>query len=81
MDDKAFLAMNNNLKNTKHFHHLHHYLQLYKELSGIFTTSTPLFTVFKVFLKNDKIDLEDMTTLLTSNSLTLHLSHRGLVLK
>ena len=39
----------------------------------------PLFIAFSGFLKNDKIDFEDMTTLLTSNSLTLHLSHSGLV--
>ena len=29
MDDKIFLVMNNSLKQMKHFHHLHHYLQLY----------------------------------------------------
>ena len=52
-----------------------------QELSGIFTTSSaPLFPVFTVFLKNDNIDLEDMTTLL-HDSLTLHLSHSALFIK
>ena len=60
------------------------YITIYniQKLSGIFTTSSaPLFTVFTGFLKYDKIDLKDMTTLLTSNSLTLHLSHSALVIK
>ena len=79
MGDKIFLVMNNSLKQTKHFHHLGHYLQ--HELSEIFTTSlAPLFTVFTGYLKNDKIKFEGMTTLLTSNSLTIHLSHSALVI-
>ena len=61
--------MNNNLKQTKHFHYLHHNLQLYRiSLEYFSTSSAPLLTIFAGLSKNDKIDLKDMTTLLSSNS-------------
>ena len=69
IDNRAFLVMNNNLKQTKHFHYLHHNLQLYRiSLEYFSTSSAPLLTVFAGLSKNDKIDLKDMTTLLSSNS-------------
>ena len=82
MDDKSFSGNEQQFEADETFSLFTSLFTTVQELSGIFTTSSaPLFTVFAGFLENDKIDFEDMTTLVTSNSLTLHLSHRALVIK
>ena len=39
---QAFLVMNNNLKQTKYFHYLHHYLQLHGTLWNIHNIITAI---------------------------------------
>ena len=50
MDYAAFLVINKNLKQTKQFHYLHHYLQLYRNSVNIYNiTSAIIYGIYWFF--------------------------------